>query len=81
MHILEDHVVQWMEKWKVASGLMGEQGMEQIHSHIHRLEKTYCGVTNPLHRLTYVMREHLLQTAPALSTLEPAPKKRKTSSY
>ena len=60
---------------------MGGLGMEQIYLHIQRFEKTYREVTNPLHQLTYAMQEHLLQTAPALSTLEPAPKKRKTSSY
>ena len=48
MHILEDHVVPWMQQWHVASGLMGEQGAEQIHAHIQRLEQTYSGVANPV---------------------------------
>ena len=38
MHILEDHVVPWIEKWRVGTGLMGEQGAESIHAHIGRLE-------------------------------------------
>ena len=77
MHILEDHVVPWMEHWHVASGLMGEQGAEQIHAHINSLLRTYTGVADPVKRLAYVMKEHQLQTAPTLSTLRPPPVKRK----
>ena len=33
MHILEDHVVEWMKRWKIGAGLMGEQGAESIHAH------------------------------------------------
>ena len=79
MHMLEDHVVPWMQRWHVASGLMGEQGAEQIHAHIQNLDRTYCGVADPVQRLAYIMKEHQLQTAPALSSLQPPPAKRKKS--
>ena len=32
MHILEDHVVPWMRRWRIGAGLMGEQGAESIHA-------------------------------------------------
>ena len=80
MHMLEDHVVPWMQRWYVASGLMGEQGAEQIHAHIQNLERTYSGVADPVQRLAYIMKEHQLQTAPALSSsLQPPRAKRKKS--
>ena len=39
MHLLEDHVLPWVKHGRVGSGLMGEQGAEQIHAHIHHLER------------------------------------------
>ena len=55
---------------------MGEQGAEQIHSHFKKLEMTYSGITDPLERLQYIMHEHMLQTAPSLSSLQPSPPKK-----
>ena len=78
MHILEDHVLPWLQHWRVGSGLMGEQGAEQIHAHIHHLEGVYSGIADPLQRLKYIMHEHMLQTAPSLSALQPPLKKRKS---
>lgn len=78
MHLLEDHVLPWLKRWRVGSGLMGEQGAEQIHSHIHHLEQVYRGIRDPLQRLKYIMHEHMLQTAPELHCLEPLAKKRRS---
>ena len=38
MHILEDHMKLWMEKWQVTPGLHSEQGLESIHSQFNHLE-------------------------------------------
>lgn len=32
LHMLEDHVVHFLSKWKVGFGFMGEQGAESIHA-------------------------------------------------
>ena len=77
MHILEDHTVPWMRRWHLASGLMGEQGAESIHAHIHRLENQYCGIVNPLNRIKYVVNEYNIESAPGLNTLLPPTKKYK----
>ena len=45
MHILEDHVVPWMRRWRLGARLMGEQGAESIHTHLHKLESQYCGLS------------------------------------
>ena len=44
MHILEDHVVDWIRKWEIGSGLMGEQGAESIHAHLNLLEAQFRGI-------------------------------------
>ena len=40
MHVLEDHAAPWLRRWKIGSGLMGDQGAEcsgSIHSKIENL--------------------------------------------
>ena len=66
MHIMEDHVVPWMQRWKVGSGLMGEQGAESIHAHLMKLERVHQGIPNDLDRLKYIFKEQTLESAPSL---------------
>jgi len=76
MHILEDHTIPWLQRWHLGAGLMGEQGAESIHAHIMRLERTYQGVANEVDRLKYIVKEHMLESAPSLTDLRPSIKKR-----
>ena len=32
MHMLEDHVIPFLKKWKVGLGFLGEQGAESVHA-------------------------------------------------
>ena len=41
LHILEDHVQQWLQHWHIWFGIMGEQGAESLHAHIKKLERQY----------------------------------------
>lgn len=75
MHLLEDHMVPWLRRWHMATGLMGEQGAESLHAHLHKLENRFSGVVNDLDRLEYVVREHNVQAAPELRGLQPPPRK------
>ena len=56
---------------------MGEQGAESIHAHMMRLERTYQGVANEVDRLKYIVKEHLIESAPSQTGLRPQPKRRK----
>ena len=38
LHMLEDHVVPWLEKWLVGFGLMGEQGAESVHASFNNMK-------------------------------------------
>lgn len=77
MHLMEDHMIHWLKKYNLGAGLMGEQGAESIHAHLHRLERTYSGIPNGLQRLKYIFNMYQLETAPTLQTLRPVVKKRK----
>ena len=81
MHILEDHVVPWMCRWKVGSGVMGEQGAECVHAHINQLERTYQGIPDDVDRLKYIFKEQALESDPSLTSLRPPLKKRKKTEH
>ena len=77
MHMLEAHVIPWMETWHVGFGIMGEQGAESIHKHLNSLERTYQSIPDHVDRMRNIMKEHLRHTAPSMVVLQPAPKKRR----
>lgn len=77
LHIMEEHVVPWLQKWRLGSGIMGEQGAESIHAHIMRLERTYQGIQDEVERLKYVIREQIIESDPSLTELRPESKKSK----
>ena len=79
MHILEEHVAPWIEKWRVGFGLMGEQGAESIHAYFNSLARTYHSIPDKVERLRAMMREHFLHSTPSLVATMPAPKKHKKS--
>ena len=56
---------------------MGEQGAKSIHAHMMRLERTHQGIANDVDRLRYIMKEHMLESAPSLTSLRPPPRKRR----
>ena len=43
MHLLEDHMEEWLGRYYLGVGLMGEQGVESIH---HHLEERYLKISN-----------------------------------
>ena len=56
---------------------MGEQGAESIHAHMMRLERIHQGIANDVDRLKYIVKEHMLESAPSLTSLRPPPKRGK----
>ena len=79
MHILEDHMVGWMNKWKVGFGLMGEQGVESIHGVFNQLQREYCNVRNGPQRCQAMMEEHHRRCHPTNKQLVPKARHRTTS--
>ena len=77
MHMLESHVPDWIEKWGVGLGLMGEQGVESIHKELNEIESSYRTMPNRVHRLLCVIREHYVGVDPEQQQLVPEIKRRK----
>ena len=40
MHTLEANVPDWIQKWGIGLGLMGEQGAESIHKSLNGIESS-----------------------------------------
>lgn len=77
MHLLEDHMTDWLRRFHLGAGLMGEQGAESIHAHLNRLEATYSTIPNRVDRLKYIFRMYNIEVEPSLQALKPAIKTRK----
>jgi hypothetical protein len=77
MHILEDHVVDFIKRHKVGLGFLGEQGAESIHNRFNQLQRQYCCVPNSLKRFELMLKEHHRQTHPANISKVPVVKPRK----
>ena len=58
---------------------MGEQCAESVHAHLMHLERRNQGIPNDVDRLRYIVREHMLESDPSLTTLRPAAKKKNRS--
>ena len=80
LHMLEDHVVDFIRNWHVGFGFYGEQGGESIHHEFKRMKHRYCGIKNELDRLRYLMEQHLLAVHPKIRELKPEVKRRKLQS-
>ena len=74
MHILEDHVIPWLKRWRIGAGMMGA---ESIHAHLMRVERNHQGIANSVEQLKYIFKQHMLETTPSLVALRPPPTKRK----
>ena len=75
--ILEYHVADWLEGWGVGLGLMGEQGVESIHTSFNSIELSYLNMPNRVDRLFRFVQEHHLRIDPEHRSMVPEPKRRK----
>ncbi len=77
MHLIEDHVVDFIRLWRVGLGMLGEQGAESIHTRFNQLERTYASMRNGVERLQSMVTEHHRQVCPENIVRLPPPVKRK----
>ena len=64
LHMLEDHVVPFIRKWRVGLGMLNEQGAESIHARFNTLQRTYGSMQNKVERLKCTVKEHFRQICP-----------------
>ena len=68
LHLMEDHIVPFVQKWRVGFGLMGEQGAESIHTVYNQLKRRYANIHNREDQLRQVTLEHHRQNCPVLQS-------------
>ena len=78
LHMLEDHVVPFLRRWRVGFGFHGEQGAESLHAAFNKISRSYLAIPDRVQRLKCVLKEHHLQISPTLVAQEPPVKKRKS---
>ena len=71
LHMIEDHMVDFLRKWRVGCGLLGEQGAESIHIKFNELHRNYSNIRNSVDRLRQVTLEHHRRTSPLLNRYRP----------
>ena len=76
-HFLEQHCIQWIERYGFGLAFHGEQGGELIHSSVSKLQRRGCGIRNPETQMKVVMTSQHLQASPYLHECEPLIKKRR----
>lgn len=78
-HMLEEHVLPFLMKWKVGFGFLGEQGGESIHHKVAVISRHMVGIRQPSQRLLATVQEHHLHANPEVRAMYPMIKKRKKS--
>lgn len=63
-HMLEDHVVPFIKKWKFPLGFFGEQGGESIHHEFKIFEQTNISVKPASERLKKMLEQHYVVVSP-----------------
>ena len=76
LHILEDHIEEWIKRWGFGMARHGEQGGESAHREFNRLTSNMSNFRG-LRRLVAVMREHHMSIHPTISRHIIHPKRRR----
>ena len=81
LHLLEEHVLQFISKWRIGLGIYGEQGGESIHPEFNGLRSTYASVKPATKRLRVMLEQHHMKVQPVVKGLLPTVKKRKLQQH
>ena len=78
MHLLESHVHQFIEKWRLGKGVYDEQGGESLHAEFNNLNRLFWHMKG-CHRLESTIKEHFIRNHSEAKDMKPNAKKRKMS--
>ena len=76
LHLLEDHVLEFISRWKIGLGMYGEQGAESIHPEFNELRKIHCGIPSDIERIKTIFEQHHMKVRPEARSLIPEKKVR-----
>lgn len=63
-HMLEEHIIPFIRKWKFGLGFLGEQGGEGVHAKLNVIRQDMRGFNDDLAILKAVIESHWVQTSP-----------------
>ena len=81
MHMLEDHMVPFVKKWKMGCGFYGEQGAEGLHKDFNEIRANHTGINDPVMKLKSIMKRHHLNAFPDANNEELKPKVKARGEY
>ena len=58
LHLLEEHAITQMKRFRVGLGLLSEQGLEAIHAEFNRLSRRFAGIGNSDEKMLAIIRQH-----------------------
>ena len=76
MHMLKEHILEFVKEWRVGIGFYGEQGGESIHAEFNKLDHVYKAVKPATKRLKSMMESHYIKAHPRVQEEKPIIKKR-----
>lgn len=76
MHMLEEHLVPFLRKWKFPLGFFGKQGGESIHHKFVGLSTQFIHVKPDTSRLKKMLKEHYIKINPLNREIIPEKKRR-----
>ena len=76
LHMLENYILPFLERWNAGCGFYGEQGGESIHQVFKKIKHRYVPIKNGVIRLKHTMEEHLRTISPIGSALITKKRKR-----
>ena len=71
LHMMEDHLIPWIKRWKVGCGIMGEQGAESLHASFNYAERAYNNMSDRVQRMRVLLQNHIIQVQPTNTALDP----------
>ena len=77
LHLLEDHMVPFIRKWRAGPGLLGEQGGESVHKEFVLAARHASLRQRGIDRLLAALQEQHMQVHPSNVKKAPEQKKRK----
>ena len=79
LHMLKDHVMPWVWRWKIGLGFHCEQGAESIHARFNSMQRTYANVRNGTERLKAIVKEPSMSVLPYVAENRSELEKRKAA--
>ena len=77
LHMLEKHLIPFIQKWKTGCGIYGEQGIESLHTVFNKAHRVYQALKPDEKRLESMLRNHVVGKNEAIKIHSVVGKKRK----